>query len=311
MRTLRDAGRDAIGLDLLPSPFTDHTGDLADPAFVDSHMPGIGAVIHTATLHKPHVATHTKQAFIDTNISGTLNVLQAAATHGVAAVVYTSTTSVFGDALVPPPGQPAAWITEDVTPVPKNIYGVTKAAAEDLCQLFHRNHGVACVVLRTSRFFPEPDDNPATRDAYADTNAKVNELLCRRVDLADAVAAHLCAIERAPDIGFNRYIVSATTPFTQSDLAALRTDAPAVTANHVAAYQGVYQDRGWRMFPAVDRVYVNARARQDLGWKPVVDFAHAIARLATGEPPHSRLAGQVGSKGYHGNAFADGRYPVD
>ena len=122
-------------------------------------MRGVQAVFHAATLHKPHVATHSRQDFVDTNITGTLNLLEEAATAGVESFVFTSTTSVFGDALVPPAGAPAAWVTEDVTPVPKNIYGVTKAAAEDLCQLFHRNQGLACIVLRTSRFFPEEDDN--------------------------------------------------------------------------------------------------------------------------------------------------------
>jgi nucleoside-diphosphate-sugar epimerase len=43
---------------------------------------------------------------------------------------------------------------------------VTKAAAEDLCQLFHRSQGLACIVLRTSRFFPEEDDNKRVREAY-------------------------------------------------------------------------------------------------------------------------------------------------
>jgi UDP-glucose 4-epimerase len=95
----------------------------------------VAAVCPPATLHKPHVATHSRQAFVDVNISGTLNLLEEAAAADVAAFVYSSTTSVFGDALVPPRGEPAAWVTESVTPVPKNIYGVTKAATEDLCQL--------------------------------------------------------------------------------------------------------------------------------------------------------------------------------
>ena len=56
--------------------------------------------------------------------------------------VFTSSTSVFGRALTPRPGEPAAWITEDVTPVPRNIYGVTKAAAEDLCEIIGRDHGL-------------------------------------------------------------------------------------------------------------------------------------------------------------------------
>ena len=129
----------------------------------------------------------------------------------------TSTTSAFGDALKPPPGEPAAWIDESVAPVPKNIYGVTKTAAEDLCRLFHRNEGLACVVLRTSRFFPEEDDDPHAREAFADDNAKANEFLFRRVAIEDVVDAHLLAAERAPAIGFGKYIVSATTPFRRED----------------------------------------------------------------------------------------------
>src|SRR3979490_2392387 len=102
-------------------------------------MRDVHAVLHTATLHKPHVVTHTRQDFVDTNITGTLNLLEEAAIAGVRSFVFTSTTSAFGSALTPPPGSPAAWITEDVTPVPRNIYGVTKVAAESLCELFHRN----------------------------------------------------------------------------------------------------------------------------------------------------------------------------
>jgi UDP-glucose 4-epimerase len=129
-------------------------------------MSGVEVVLHAATLHKPHVGTHSRQEFVDTNVTGTLNLLEAAVSEGVKSFVYTSTTSVFGDALVPGAGAPAAWITEEVTPVPKNIYGVTKTAAEDLCQLFHRNQRLPCIVLRTSRFFPEEDDNEEVRKVF-------------------------------------------------------------------------------------------------------------------------------------------------
>src|ERR671923_94764 len=137
----------------------------------------------------------------------------------------------------------------------------SQAAAEDLCQLFHRNHGLACIVLRTSRFFPEEDDNKITRETYADDNAKVNEFLFRRVDLEDAVSAHLLAGQRAPAIGFRRYIISATTPFRPADLPELRSDAPAVVRRRVPGYQAEYERPGWRMFPRIERVYVNDRAR--------------------------------------------------
>src|SRR5262249_41364923 len=158
--------------------------------------------------HKPHVGTHSRQAFVDTNITGTLTLLEEAVRAHVGCFVFTSTTSAFGAALTPSVGEPAVWVTETVTPVPKNIYGVTKVAAEDLCELFQRTHGLASVVLRTSRFFPEEDDHAPTREAYADDNVKVNEFLYRRVDIEDVVSAHLLALERAASIRFGRYIIS-------------------------------------------------------------------------------------------------------
>jgi UDP-glucose 4-epimerase len=311
MRTLPDAGHQAIGADLKASRFTHHVGSIVERAFVRRCLEGVDAVLHTATLHKPHVATHSRQAFVDTNITGTLNLLEEAVAARVGAFVFTSTTSAFGRALIPPPGAPAAWITEDVPPVPKNVYGVTKVAAEQLCELVHRRDGLPCLILRTSRFFPEPDDRRETRDAYADANAKANEFLFRRADIADIVDAHLRALDRAPSIGFSRYIVSATTPFTPADLAELRIDAPAVLHRLVPHYQAVYAARGWSMFPSIDRVYVNDRARHELGWRPVFDFARILEDLATTGDAGSELARAVGSKGYHEEVFADGPYPVE
>jgi nucleoside-diphosphate-sugar epimerase len=311
VRTLRERGDEVIGLDILASPYTTTVGSLVDRACVRHCLDGVVTVYHAATLHKPHVATHSRQDFIDTNITGTLNLLEESVNAGVEAFVFTSTTSVFDDALVPPEGAPAAWVTEEDAPIPKNIYGVTKGAAEDLCQLFHRHFGLPVIVLRTSRFFPEPDDSRALRESYADANVKANEYLARRVDIEDAADAHLLAAERASAIGFGRYIVSATTPFEPQDMAALRDDAPAVVRRRVPSYEAVYAERGWRMFSTIDRVYVNARAREDLGWQPRYDFNHVIACLRAGQDPRSPLARAIGAKGYHAEAFAEGPYPVE
>jgi nucleoside-diphosphate-sugar epimerase len=165
VRVLRHEGHEVVGLDRLASPFTTITASITESDAVRQALAGSEAVIHAATLHKPHVATHSRQDFVDVNITGTLNLLEEAVRAGVSRFVFTSTTSVFGDALTPPPEAPAAWITEEVTPSPKNIYGVTKTAAEDLCRLFHRNHALPCLILRTSRFCPEVDDVPERRDA--------------------------------------------------------------------------------------------------------------------------------------------------
>src|SRR5262249_48665001 len=148
VRTLQDTGNEVVSLDVVRSPFTGHVGSIADRSQVKQCMRGVDAVLHTATLHKPHVATHGRQDFVDTNVTGTLHLLEEAAAAGAAAFVFTSTTSAFGGALTPPAGAPAVWVTEDVRPVPRNIYGVTKMAADDLCELFHRDHGLACLVLR-------------------------------------------------------------------------------------------------------------------------------------------------------------------
>ena len=299
MRTLRDQGRSVVSIDLLPSPFTDVVGDIANRKLVDECMRGVTHVLHTATLHKPHVATHSRQVFVDTNVTGTLNLLEAAVANKVKAFVFTSTTSTFGDALTPPPGSPAAWITEDVVPIPKNIYGVTKTAAEDLCRLFHRNAKLPCLVLRTSRFFPEEDDVAERASAYEEANLKVNELLYRRVDVEDVVSSLLLAMEKAPALDFGKFIITATTPFQREDLAQLGTDAPAALAKYFPEYPEIYARLGWKMLPTLDRVYVNARARDLLGWRPKYDFAHALRCVAAGKDYRSPITSSIGSKGYH------------
>lgn len=310
VRRLRGLDQEVVGLDVLDSPFTTVIGSITDHDCVKRCMAGVDTVLHAATLHKPHVVTHRMQEFVDTNIAGTLTLLEEAFRVGVTSFVFTSTTSVFGHALRPDDGWPATWVTEDLTPIPKNIYGVTKSAAEDLCELFHRQHGLDCIVLRTSRFFPEEDDDANKRLAYADGNVKANEFLFRRVDLDDVVQAHLCAIAKAPTVGFERCIISATTPFSPADLKDLRLDAPSVVKRRVPAYSAVYGQYGWKMFPSIDRVYVNKKAREMLDWRPRYDFEHAIECLRNGREFNSPLARQAGSKGYHSEVFVDGPYPV-
>ncbi|BBK43430.1 NAD-dependent epimerase [Allostella vacuolata] len=316
MRVLRASGRPAIGIDARPSPFTDHVGSITDRAFLRTVLQdGVRSVIHAAALHKPHVVTHPHQAFVEVNLGGTLALLESASDAGVGSFVFTSTTSAFGSALAPAPGLPAAWITEDVAPVPRNIYGTTKLGAEHLCEMFARRGRLAVVVLRTSRFFPEEDDAAAVRNRFDRDNAQLNELLYRRVDLEDAVQAHLLAVDRAPGLGFARFIVSAPSPFRRGDLAALRRDPAAVVWRRFPAAQALYAARGWSMFDDIDRVYVSRRAVAGLGWAPRWGFAQALRRLRDGEDFRSPLARAVGRKGYHaggpGGGFADGPYPVE
>jgi hypothetical protein len=70
VRTLNTTDHDVIGVDSVPSDFTNMVGSIVDRDHVQRCMKGVDAVLHTATLHKPHVFTHSHQNFVDTNITG-------------------------------------------------------------------------------------------------------------------------------------------------------------------------------------------------------------------------------------------------
>lgn len=299
VRVLSEHERDEVGLDLLPSPFTTVVGSITDRDAVRRALDGVGTVLHAATLHKPQMGSHGRAAFVDTNIIGTLTLLEEAIRAQVSSFVFTSTTSAFGRAMRSERDEPAVWVTEDTVPVARNIYGVTKTTAEDLCQLVHQDHGLPVVTLRTARFFPEADDQDEIRISYSDANVKANEYLYRRVDLQDVVDAHLLAADRSQHISFGRYIISATTPFARADVGDLGQDAPAAVRRLLPDYAAEYGRRGWAMFSRIDRVYDNTRARTQLGWTPRYDYRRVLDSLQADEDPRSPLAQAVGAKGYH------------
>jgi nucleoside-diphosphate-sugar epimerase len=115
---------------------------------------------------------------------------------------------------------------------------------------------------------------------------------------------------KALSIGFGRYIISATTPFHRDELVDLRADAPQVVRRRIPEYEEEYALRGWKIFPEIDREYVNERARQELGWKPRYDFRYVLDFLKSRADFRSPLARAVGSKRYHAHRFANGPYPL-
>ncbi len=285
---LRAAGHEVVGLDIEAGPTTSVVGSITDARLVDATIRDftIQAIVHAATLHKPHVATHPSSAFVAVNVQGTLNLLEAATAPGssVDRFVFTSTTSLMISAEIRAGraggATRAAWLTEAMTGLrPRNIYGVTKLAAEHLCRLQHELHGLPLVMLRTSRFFPEADDM-AHAIQQSDANTKANELLFRRLTVEDAAAAHLAALDRAPALGFDTFIVSAPTPFTPDDCKALIADAPAVVAGYFPHYRAVYARLGWSMFDSIDRVYDASKATRGLGFTCRTGFAELLDRLA-------------------------------
>ncbi|MFE1599096.1 NAD-dependent epimerase/dehydratase family protein [Methylobacterium sp. ID0610] len=283
---LRAAGHAVTGLDVAPGPGTQAVGSVCDRALVARTLAGEGieAIIHAGALHKPDIARVGPQAFLDVNVTGTLTLLEAAVAAGHDRFVLTSTTSLMiSEAIRARAGGAAVWLDEEAGPLaPRNIYGVTKLAAEGLCRLFAREHGLGCVVLRTGRFFPEEDDSD---HALPGPNLKANEFLHRRLTVEDAAAAHLAALERAPFLGFGLFLVSAPTPFRRDDAAALGEDAASVVARLFPDAPDLYAARGWQLPRRIGRVYDAGLAERVLGFRCRTDFAAILDALREGRDP--------------------------
>ncbi|CAL5873187.1 uncharacterized protein PFLUO_LOCUS7456 [Penicillium psychrofluorescens] len=305
MLSLPSLGFKPLGIDILPSSTTTLVGSVSDRNLITSVFDSnhIKHVLHAATLHKPHVCSHSKEDFISTNVVGTLILLEESSRFGaqIESFVFFSTTSTFGMALSPKPGYPAAWIDESIVPVPKNIYGVTKVAAEDMCALMQKQSGIPVLILRTSRFFPEEDDDEDRRAAMSDENLKVLELAYRRCDIEDIVSASVCAMKRAKDIRWGKYIISAPPPFNSdmNTLNALNRSPAEVLRKEFPDVDIVFKEKGWKHLARIDRVYDSSRAVKDLGWTPKYTFGKTVERLVRGEQWKSDLTARVGRKGYH------------
>jgi UDP-glucose 4-epimerase len=283
-RLCRDGHR-VVGLDPEPGVTTEFVGSVVDRTLVRRIIreQGINAIVHAAARHKPHIATHDNSEFVAVNVQGTLNLLEEAVEAKVDRFVFTSTTSLMISQKIRDGrsggAKEAVWIDETMAPLqPRNIYGITKLAAEDLCRLFHQVHGLPVIVLRTSRFFPEKDDM-AHAIVQSDENTKANELLFRRLTVEDAAEAHVVALAKAPAIGFDVFIVSALTPFTPVDCRELIADAPSVVARYFPDYCAKYRKRGWTMFDSIDRVYDSRKARRLLGFACRTGFREVLNSL--------------------------------
>lgn len=186
--------------------------------------------------------------------------------------IYTSTTSLYGQAMVSP--DQAVWVTENLVPQPRDIYDVTKLAAENLCRMMAETHGLSRLSLRVSRFFPEPADLMAIYRLY------------RGVDVRDAAEAHLLALE-APISGFEIFNISARSPFGEAEVEELYHDAPRVIRRHFPWAEQEFARRNWVLPERIDRVYVIKQAEQQLGYQPKFNF-EALFQAPGLEPPLTR-----------------------
>ncbi|MCI4589335.1 NAD(P)-dependent oxidoreductase [Sphingobium sp. BYY-5] len=282
---LEEVGHHVIGLDPMPGRPTDIVGSVSDRAFVDrlfsEHR--FEGVIHAGALHKPDIIRYPRQRFIDVNVTGTLNLLEAAVANGTSSFVFTSTTSLMiTQAIRDETATETVWLDEASGPLtPRNIYGMTKRAAEEMCRLIHLDQRLPTIILRTARFFPEEDD---THRELAGENMKANEFLNRRLTVEDCADAHIAALTKASTIGFGNYIVSAPPPFGREACAALKADPISVIARCFPDAPAIFAERGWHLPRSIGRVYDPSALERDLGFRCQTDFGRVLAAMRENAP---------------------------
>jgi nucleoside-diphosphate-sugar epimerase len=268
VQLLRGRGYQVIGADLLPAPTTDLLLDIRDAQAVLEATRGLDAIIHTAALHGKQVELgYPRLAFVQTNIEGTLHLLNACIRHGIRKFLYTSTTSIYGNAMVD--ANQAVWVDENLAPQPRDIYDITKQAAEALCRDFFEKEGLETVVLRVACFLPEEE------------NLKVNYRFYRGLDERDGALGHLLALEH-PFTSFETFNISGGSPFTRADLGLLKKLPEQVITQRLPLAAAAYQHLGWHFPTSIDRVYSIEKAQRILGYAPRYTAEYLLGQALTG-----------------------------
>jgi len=258
VRLLRRNNYEVLGIDLLKSDTTDEIIDLRDKNEVTEVTQGMDAIIHTAALHGKHTAlNYSRDQFIETNIKGTNNLLSASIENGISKFLYTSTTSIYGKAMVN--DKQAVWVDEELIPEPRDIYDITKLTCELLCKDYFEKEGLETTVLRVSRFLPEEE------------NTKANHRIYRGLDEADGAVGHQLALEKKFK-AFEIYNISSDSPFKKEDLTALYNNPKKVICKYYPEAAAFYLKHNWKFLNSIDRVYSIEKAKRDLNFQPTKNF---------------------------------------
>lgn len=253
---------DVVGVDRTPFSTTHIVGDFADKAVLERSLAGVEAVIHAAALHAPHVGIVPDDEFERVNVIGTRALAEAAQLRGVGRFVFTSTTALYGKAIA---ARGCTWVDERTVPRPKSIYHRTKLAAEAYLSEA-ANDGFAVRVLRMSRCFPEAADRMAIYRLH------------RGVDVRDVADAHALALTGGQS-KFGIFGISGSTPFAESDCAALSSHLQAALEKRAPALAEAFRARGWKLPASIDRVYSSKKAEEQSGWKSRYGYAEVLAQL--------------------------------
>ena len=239
-------------------------GDVRDPNGVRTAMKDRDAVLHLAALIAIPYSYHSPDTYVDTNIKGTLNVVQAARDLGVSRVVQTSTSEVYGTARFVP-------ITEDHPLQGQSPYSASKIGADQIAMSFHASFATPVTLLRPFNTYGPRQSARAviptiiTQLAAGQRRIKLGSVHPTRdfSHVADTVAGFVAAL--ASDRGTGEVInLGSNFEISIGD-----------TARAIAEAMGVDLDietDDQRLRPAkseVERLWAsNAKARELLGWEP-------------------------------------------
>ncbi|AYZ36131.1 NAD(P)-dependent oxidoreductase [Chryseobacterium indologenes] len=265
VESLRQAGHQVTGIDLTASITTDYVIDIRDLKALIDLTDGFDAIIHTAALHgKQMDEGYDRQSFVDTNISGTLNLLNACVQNDIKRFLFISSTSLYGKAMVNQ--REAVWVTEELQVQPRDIYDITKQACEELCRDFFEKEQIMTSVYRVARFLPEAD------------NISLNHRLYRGLDVRDAAELLKVAVSFTFE-SFEIFNVSSRSPFKMEDVETLKRRPLEVIAKRVPQAIDLYREKGWNFPETIDRVYNSDKASKILGYNPKFTFEYLLEQF--------------------------------
>lgn len=254
---------DRCGADVAGN-FDVFAGDIRDPNGVRKAMEGCDAVLHLAALIAIPYSYHSPDTYLDTNVKGTLNVVQAARDLGVRRVVQTSTSEVYGTARFVP-------ITEDHPLQGQSPYSASKIGADHIAMSFHASFGTPVTLLRPFNTYGPRQSARAviptiiTQIANGQRRIKLGAVSPTRdfTFVTDTVAGFIAALGSDRAVG---EVVNLGSNFEISigDTAMAIAEVMGVQVELVTDEQRLRPDRS-----EVERLWAsNAKAQNLLGWRP-------------------------------------------
>lgn len=266
---LTAAGHEPVLFDIRPllGPHEAHTGDIRNPGDVEAATRGVDLVVHTAGIIGTQ-AVSTRD-FYDVNLTGTLNVWEAAARVGVQGLVFSSTMSVYKPHDQPLVGDRVSEIREDTPPRPRDMYGYTKAAGEDMCHLYSRQHKIPSISLRYGMFSPEPFFRYGIRLLYGGVDVS---------DVARAVVASVAALAEGR-VEYDVFNIESRVSYSQEDASQLIEEPLALLDKYYPGATRLLRERGVEKLAPIHDYYPIVHAIDALGWQPECNFERWLAEL--------------------------------